>query len=136
MTAWASTTVAADRPPVTWAWSRCGSVPRWRADGCASPRPRARAASSNTGSPTTRMGCPVPPEHRPITVLLVEDHRLVAEGLAAMLNATGDIRVVGTAGTATDAVRLAALEQPAVVVMDSHLPDGAGADIAGRIRDQ
>ena len=81
------------------------------------------------------MVCPLPPEHQPISVLLVEDHRLVAEGLAAMLNATGDIRVVGTAGTSADAVRLSALEQPAVVVMDSHLPDGDGADIAGRIRE-
>src|SRR5712692_7530869 len=77
----------------------------------------------------------MPPEHLPITVLLVEDHLLVAEGLAAMLNATGDVRVVGTATTAADAVRLAAAEQPAVIVMDSHLPDGAGADIAGRIRE-
>ena len=77
----------------------------------------------------------VPPDQPTIRVLLVEDHVLVAEGLASMLNATGDIRVVGTAATTADAVRLAAEEQPAVVVMDSHLPDGAGADIAGRIRD-
>ena len=78
----------------------------------------------------------MPPDHATISVLLVEDHVLVAEGLAAMLNATGDVRVVGTATTAADAVRLAAAEQPAVIVMDSHLPDGAGADIAGRIREQ
>lgn len=77
----------------------------------------------------------VPPEHQLITVLLVEDHRLVAEGLASMLNATPDIQVVGTAATTTDAVRLAALEQPVVVVMDSHLPDGAGADVVSRIRE-
>lgn len=78
----------------------------------------------------------MPPDRPAITVLLVEDHILVAEGLSAMLDATGDIRVVGTAATTADAVRLAAEEQPAVVVMDSHLPDGAGADIAGRIREQ
>ena len=78
----------------------------------------------------------MPPDRAMISVLLVEDHVLVAEGLAAMLNATGDVRVVGTATTAADAVRLAAEEQPAVVVMDSHLPDGAGADVAGRIREQ
>jgi len=78
----------------------------------------------------------VSPDHAAISVLVVEDHVLVAEGLAAMLNATGDIKVVGTATTAADAVRLAAEQQPAVVVMDSHLPDGFGADIAGRIREQ
>jgi two-component system nitrate/nitrite response regulator NarL len=78
----------------------------------------------------------VPPDRAMISVLLVEDHVLVAEGLAAMLNATGDVRVVGTATTGADAIRLAAEELPAVVVMDSHLPDGAGADIAIRIREQ
>ena len=78
----------------------------------------------------------VSPDHAAISVLVVEDHVLVAEGLAAMLNATGDIKVVGAATTAADAVRLAAEQQPAVVVMDSHLPDGFGADIAGRIREQ
>lgn len=77
----------------------------------------------------------MPPDHPPVTVLLVEDHRLVAEGLAAMLNATADIRVVGTAATAADAIRLALKEQPGVLVMDSHLPDGDGADIVGRIRE-
>jgi DNA-binding NarL/FixJ family response regulator len=82
------------------------------------------------------MVCRVRPDDAGISVLLVEDHVLVAEGLTAMLNATGDIRVVGTATTAADAVRLAGEDQPAVVVMDSHLPDGAGADIAERIREQ
>src|SRR6202165_3233540 len=77
----------------------------------------------------------MPPEGKPITVLLVEDHLLVSEGLAAIINATGDIKVVGTAATAAEAVRLATLQQPDVVVMDSHLPDASGADIAGRIRE-
>ncbi len=77
----------------------------------------------------------MPPEHAPITVLLVEDHLLVSEGLAAMINATGDLKVVATAPTALEAVRQAALQQPDVVVMDSHLPDGSGAEIAGRIRE-
>src|SRR2546428_3644405 len=131
----ASTTIAAGRSPVTWASSPCVNVPRWPADGSASTRPGARAAWSSTGSRTPRKVCPMRPEPAPITVLLVEDHRLVAEGLAAMLNATDEIRVVGTAATAADAVRLAALEQPVVVVMDSHLPDGTGADIASRIRE-
>jgi two-component system, NarL family, nitrate/nitrite response regulator NarL len=77
----------------------------------------------------------MPPERARITVLLVEDHLLVAEGLAAMLRATGDLQVVGTAATPAEAVRLAAVHQPDVVVMDSHLPDGSGADVAGRIRE-
>ncbi len=78
----------------------------------------------------------MPPESLPITVLLVEDHLLVAEGLAAMLNATGDLKVVGSAATGAEADRLAFHQQPDVVVIDSHLPDGAGADIARRIRER
>jgi DNA-binding NarL/FixJ family response regulator len=77
----------------------------------------------------------MPPERAPITVLLVEDHLLVSEGLAAMINVTGDLKVVGTAATAVEAVRLSTLHQPDVVVMDSHLPDASGADIAGLIRE-
>jgi DNA-binding NarL/FixJ family response regulator len=78
----------------------------------------------------------MPPEHAPITVLLVEDHLLVAEGLATMLNATGDLKVVGSAPTAAEADRLAFHHQPDVVVIDSHLPDGDGADTAVRIRER
>src|SRR5438445_8583376 len=123
------------RSPVTSAWSPCASVSRWRVDGFASPPPPARVASSSTGSLMRERGWPMPPEQTPITVLLVEDHLLVSEGLAVMINATGDLKVVGTAATAAEAVRLAMLQQPDVVVMDSHLPDGDGADIAGRIRE-
>ena len=78
----------------------------------------------------------MPLEHPPVTVLLVEDHLLVAEGLATMLNATGDLKVVGSAPTGAEADRLAFHLQPDVVVLDSHLPDGDGADIAVRLRER
>lgn len=78
----------------------------------------------------------MPPDKVPVTVLIVDDHRLVAEGLAAMLDATDDLRVVGTAGSASEAIRLVAEGRPDVIVMDSHLPDGDGAEIAGRIRER
>ena len=78
----------------------------------------------------------MPLDRPPITVLLVEDHLLVAEGLAAMLNASGDVRVVGTSASAIDAPRVAAECQPDVVVMDSHLADGSGADVALRLREE
>lgn len=71
-----------------------------------------------------------------IAVLIVEDHKLVAEGLSALLVAAGDISVVGTAHNVADAVRLVAETNPDVVLMDSHLPDGSGAAAAARIRDQ
>src|ERR1700738_796578 len=77
----------------------------------------------------------MPPDRTPITVLLVEDHLLVSEGLAAIINATGDLKVVGTAPTAAEAVRLATLQQPDVVGMGSPRPHASGAYMAGRIRE-
>ena len=76
------------------------------------------------------------PEDSPITVLLVDDHVLVAEGLSALLNASGDIRVVGTADSADAAIRFAEQTRPQVVIMDSHLADSSGADVAMRLRER
>ena len=59
---------------------------------------------------------------KPITVLLAEDHLIVREGLRALLEAEGDIRVVGEATTGRQAVGLASKVRPAVVVMDIAMP--------------
>lgn len=72
----------------------------------------------------------------PIRVLLVEDHRLVAEGMQALLAREGDIQVLGVARSVRDAVALAAAGDPDVVIMDYHLPDGTGAQAGERIRKQ
>jgi DNA-binding NarL/FixJ family response regulator len=72
----------------------------------------------------------------PIRVLIVEDHRLVAEGLQAVLSAYRDIQLVGVAGSVAEAVRLDADSPPDVILMDFRLPDGTGADAAVRIRKQ
>ncbi len=57
-----------------------------------------------------------------ITVLLAEDHMIVREGLRALLEAEGDIAVVGEAETGRQAVQLAKRLRPAVVVMDIAMP--------------
>jgi len=57
-----------------------------------------------------------------ITVLLAEDHTVVREGLRTLLEAEGDIRVVGEAATGRQAVKLAKKLRPAVVVMDIAMP--------------
>jgi DNA-binding NarL/FixJ family response regulator len=57
-----------------------------------------------------------------ITVLLAEDHMIVREGLRALLEAEGDLAVVGEAQTGRQAVQLAKRLRPAVVVMDIAMP--------------
>ncbi len=73
---------------------------------------------------------------QPIQVLIVEDHRMVAEGLAVLLNAEPDIRVQATAASMAEAIRLAEGGRPDVILMDFRLPDGSGADAAVAIRKQ
>ena len=64
-----------------------------------------------------------------VRVLLVDDHALVRGGLRAVLDTTDDCEVVGEAATGEDAVDLALVLRPDVVVMDLSMP-GAGGVVA------
>ena len=66
-----------------------------------------------------------------ITVLLVDDHLLVRAGLAALIDGTDDLRVVGQAENGRRALELAAELRPDVVLMDLSMPvmDGVAATL-------
>jgi DNA-binding NarL/FixJ family response regulator len=66
-------------------------------------------------------------------VLVVDDHPLYREGLAAALASSPDISVVGEAVDGADAVRLVAELQPDVVLMDLHMPGVNGVEATRRI---
>jgi two-component system, NarL family, response regulator DevR len=70
----------------------------------------------------------------PVRVLIVEDHLVVAEGLAALLDDEPDLCVVGRATTVADAIRGVDEHRPDVVLMDYRLPDGTGAEATAEIR--
>lgn len=57
-----------------------------------------------------------------IRVLLVDDHRMLREGLRSLLERSGQVQVVGEASDGQVAVEMAARLQPDVVVMDIAMP--------------
>jgi DNA-binding NarL/FixJ family response regulator len=65
----------------------------------------------------------------PIRVLLCDDHAVVREGLARLLESTEGIDVAGTAADGVEAVAAAVELQPDVILMDLQMPnlDGVGA---------
>jgi DNA-binding NarL/FixJ family response regulator len=68
-----------------------------------------------------------------IAVLLVDDHAVVRQGLRALLQAEGDIAVVGEAENGREAVILAKKHLPDVVVMDLAMPGMNGLEATRQI---
>ena len=73
-------------------------------------------------------------DHARIRVLIVDDHQMVAESLAAAFQPEKDIELVGIAGTAGEAKHLVEIERPDVVLMDYRLPDQDGAAATAAIK--
>ena len=71
---------------------------------------------------------------RPLSLLIVDDHEVVRQGLVALLGRRPGFRVVAEAGTVADAVEAARRFQPDLVIMDVRLPDGSGIEACREIR--
>jgi NarL family two-component system response regulator LiaR len=70
----------------------------------------------------------------PIRVLVVDDYEMIRRGLASMLSQAADIHVVGLASGRDEAVRLARLQRPDVVLMELVMSDGDGVEAIRAIR--
>ncbi|MGE5295441.1 MAG: PAS domain S-box protein [Solirubrobacterales bacterium] len=71
-----------------------------------------------------------------LRVLLVDDHKIVREGIEAMLIEEQDIEVVGQAGNGQEAVELARKLEPDVIVMDVAMPVMQGDEATRRIKQE
>jgi two-component system, NarL family, response regulator NreC len=69
----------------------------------------------------------------PWRVLLADDHAMLREGLALLVNSQPDMEVVGQAGDAREAILLARTLQPHIAVIDVSMPEGGGAEAAAAI---
>ncbi|MDX2065116.1 MAG: response regulator transcription factor [Fimbriimonadaceae bacterium] len=74
------------------------------------------------------------PELAPITVVVVDDHPMVRQGICAFLGTQPDIAVVAEAASSGEAVQRVAELRPAIALMDLQLPDADGIETAERIQ--
>jgi len=76
-------------------------------------------------------------DQRPVHVLrllVVDDHEVVRQGLAALLDRREGFQVVAEAGTVAESLDQARRHQPDIVIMDVRLPDGSGIEACREIR--
>jgi DNA-binding NarL/FixJ family response regulator len=71
-----------------------------------------------------------------ISILLVDDHKILRDGLRSLLESEDGMAVVGEADTGKQAIQLAIEYEPDVIIMDLRLPDMNGLDAVRAIRRQ
>lgn len=71
-----------------------------------------------------------------IRVFILDEHELVRRGLVDLVAAAPDMSVVGSAGSAEEALPQIAAGDPHVVLLDARLTDGAGLGVSRRIRSE
>ncbi len=69
-----------------------------------------------------------------VSVLVADDHRVIAEGLAALIRGTDDLRVAGVAHSAAEAIEKLTAAAPDVILLDQLLPDRTGVEAIGEIK--
>jgi DNA-binding NarL/FixJ family response regulator len=72
----------------------------------------------------------------PVRVFLVDDHEVVRHGVRSLIDASGDLQVVGEADSVETALARVLAVHPQVAVLDVRLPDGSGVEVCRDIRAQ
>ena len=71
---------------------------------------------------------------KPIRLLIADDHPVVRDGLAAVLNTKADLEVIAQASNGQEALEQFRLHQPDVVIMDLQMPEMSGVEAIAAIR--
>ena len=71
---------------------------------------------------------------RPLRLLIVDDHEVVRQGLASVLDRRDAFQVVAEAASVAESLEMARKFEPDIVVMDGRLPDGSGIEACREIR--
>lgn len=69
-----------------------------------------------------------------VRVFLVDDHEVVRQGVRALIDASGDLEVVGEADSVETGLARVLAVQPDVAILDVRLPDGNGVELCREIR--
>jgi DNA-binding NarL/FixJ family response regulator len=70
-----------------------------------------------------------------IRILLADDHKMLRDGLRALLDGEDNMQVIAEAGTVQDTIRLTEEVLPDVLVLDLGMPGGSGLDAIRNIRE-
>lgn len=68
-----------------------------------------------------------------IRIAIVDDHPVTRQGLRSLLAAEPDMEVVGEAGTGVEAVHLAEMQRPHIMLLDARLEDLDGPEVCQRV---
>ena len=63
-----------------------------------------------------------------ITVVIVDDHKLLRETLANLFSENSEIEIIGESGTSEEAFKIIKDKKPDIVLLDINMPKGSGID--------
>jgi len=69
-----------------------------------------------------------------IRIVLVDDHRILRDGIRSLIQGHPDIEILGEAGSYSELMSLLGMYNPDVILMDISLPGPSGVDITRRLR--